>query len=76
MCNIVCACECVHQREGAETPADWVAGTYDLILEEQMAGCCWKAFGMGVCVCIYGWCDRLKGLYLGHKSLENRFSLV
>lgn len=44
-------CMCVHQWEGAAAPADRVAGTCDLILEEQMAGCCWKAFG--VCVCVF-----------------------
>lgn len=43
----------MHQQEGAEAPADWVTGTCDLILEKQMVGCCWKAFGMGMGVCVF-----------------------
>lgn len=44
-------CVCLQQWEGAAAPADRVTGTCDLILEEQMASCCWKAFGVHVCMC-------------------------
>ena len=49
----VFVCVCVPAGGGCR-----VAGTCDLILEEQMAACCWKAFGVcggcGLCVGVCG----------------------
>lgn len=46
----MCVCVCISGR-GVALPADMVAGTCDLILAEQMVGCCCKAFSVSVCVC-------------------------